>query len=103
MNSHSIIATDDVRVRVMGLPGKGATDWHHHTEVTDFFVCLTGEMLVETEAPAGATRLMPGQTAEVRPLQLHRVVNLRKEPSEYLLVQGVGRYDFVTGPAGRKT
>jgi hypothetical protein len=39
--------------------------------------------------------LQPGQTTEVMPLQVHRVVNICYDKSEYLLVQGVGAYDFV--------
>jgi len=39
--------------------------------------------------------LQPGQTTEVMPPQVHRVVNISDERTEFPLVQGVGAYDFV--------
>lgn len=94
MNRPEIIKTKDVSVRIMELGINGATDWHFHTEVTDFFVCLTGTLVVETRTPAGTTTLLPGQRTEVSPGTVHRVVNASVDKSEYLLVQGVGTYDF---------
>jgi mannose-6-phosphate isomerase-like protein (cupin superfamily) len=94
MSRHEIIKTGDVSVRIMELAKDAATDWHYHTEVEDFFVCLTGMVVVETRTPAGKTTLGPGQRTEVGPGKVHRVVNISSEKSEYLLVQGVGVYDF---------
>ena len=37
----------------------------------------------------------PGQRADVKPLQIHRVLNAYQDKSEYMLLQGVGVYDFV--------
>ena len=37
----------------------------------------------------------PGETAEVTPQQVHRVINTHDDRSVYLLVQGVGKYDFI--------
>lgn len=94
MNRREIIITADVSVRIMELEIDAATDWHFHTEVKDFFVCLTGAVAVETRDPSTATTLHPGQQAEVGPGAVHRVVNISADRSEYLLVQGVGTYDF---------
>jgi len=94
MNGCEIIKTADVSVRIMELAKDAATEWHYHTEVKDFFVCLTGMVAVETRNPAGRTTLDPGQRAEVGTGIVHRVVNISSEKSEYLLVQGVGVYDF---------
>jgi mannose-6-phosphate isomerase-like protein (cupin superfamily) len=92
MEQNEIIKTADVSVRIMELAEDSATDWHYHTAVKDFFVCLSGEVAVETRE--GATRLSPGQRTEVGPGRVHRVVNLSPDPAEYLLIQGVGSYDF---------
>jgi quercetin dioxygenase-like cupin family protein len=95
MGNRKIINTDNALVRIMELEKGASTDWHHHSEVGDFFVCLTGSVQVETRNPVEKFTLHPGQTAEVKPLQAHRVVNLHCDKSEYLLVQGVGVYDFI--------
>ena len=94
MNRREIIKTGDVSVRVMELAKGAATDWHYHSEVEDFFVCLTGMVVVETRNPAGKTTLGPGQRTEIGAGIVHRVVNISAERAEYLLVQGVGTYDF---------
>ena len=90
-----IIRTDNVLVRVMELAKDAATDWHYHTEVKDYFVCLTGAVRIETDTSAEPVVLLPGQQAEVNPPQAHRVINIHADKSEYLLVQGVGTYDFI--------
>jgi hypothetical protein len=41
-DNNEIIMTDEVRVCVMPLAAGAATEWHHHTTVADFIVCLTG-------------------------------------------------------------
>ena len=94
MSTREIVKTENVSVRIMELEKDGATDWHFHTEVTDFFVCLTGAVQVERRSPAKLTILHPGQRAEVGPGEVHRVVNVSVVRAEYLLVQGVGTYDF---------
>ncbi len=97
MNNQEVIRTDNVLVRIMTLKEGASTEWHYHTEVTDFFVCLTGRILVEVRNPVGVYILHPGQRSEVAACQVHRVLNAYKERSEYLLIQGVGRYDFNLG------
>lgn len=94
MAKREIIKTDNVQVRIMELEKGAATDWHFHTEVLDFFVCLKGAVQVETKGPDWTVALQPGQQTEVTPMKLHRVVNVSDDKSEYLLVQGIGTYDF---------
>ena len=95
MKNREIVRTAKVLVREMVLEKDASTEWHHHSEVSDYFVCLTGMVRVETQNPDEAFSLHPGQTAEVKPPQVHRVVNVYSDRSEYLLVQGVGKYDFI--------
>lgn len=98
MSSREIIKTENVLVRTMELEKDGSTEWHYHTEVADVFVCLQGAIRVETGDPDRKTLLIPGQQAEVDPKQVHRVINVSDEKAEYLLIQGVGTYDFVKVP-----
>lgn len=94
MTKREVIKTENVFVRIMELEKGAATDWHFHTEVLDFFVCLKGALLVETKGHEKVVTLQPGQHAEVTPMKLHRVSNAGDDKAEYLLVQGIGTYDF---------
>lgn len=94
MGNTDIIRTDEVMVREMKLANGATTEWHFHSQVHDYFVCLEGKVLVETKNPGRTLVLEPGQRCQVAPGVVHRVVNSAVGISKYLLVQGVGKYDF---------
>jgi len=98
MANQDILRTENVLVRLMPLEKGASTDWHYHTEVTDFFVGMKGAVTVEAKNPDETQTLHPGQHSEVKPYRIHRVVNDHDGTSEYLLVQGVGTYDFIKVP-----
>jgi mannose-6-phosphate isomerase-like protein (cupin superfamily) len=92
----TLLQTDTVRVRVMHLQPGGATAWHYHREVTDHMVCLTGAIQVGIHDPAETFELRPGQRCTVAVGCVHQVANPDlTSPASYLLIQGVGRYDFI--------
>lgn len=92
----TILETADVRVRILTLEVGRETPWHSHTAVTDHMLCLAGAIAVECRAPDERLLLEPGGRCEVAVGRVHRVVNRSPVEAKYLLVQGVGRYDFVT-------
>jgi len=94
MRNRVIMKTNDVLVRIMELDHGTNTGWHFHTQVTDFLVCLTGVVEVERRNPEEKTQLLPGQHFQLNSMQVHRVNNIGDGKAEYLLVQGVGIYDF---------
>ncbi len=89
-----ILKTDSVRVRVMSLEPREVADWHYHTEVTDDIFCLTGTIIVSIKEPKEKYRLGPGQRCQINPGRIHQLENLDDTETNYLLVQGLGRYDF---------
>jgi len=89
-----LIETPDVRVRIMTLESGKATSWHYHTEITDSMFCLDGPVVIEYREPHDRVELINGQHCSVCVKRVHRVINLSKQTTRYLLVQGVGRYDF---------
>jgi quercetin dioxygenase-like cupin family protein len=91
-----VAQTPGLRVVEYVLQSGDALPWHHHTEVTDRFYCLEGLIDVELRTPAQQMLLHPGETCVVSPGIVHRSGNAAAGVSRYLLVQGVGRYDFVT-------
>ena len=95
INKETLIQTENVRVRVMHLQPGEATPLHHHSEITDHMVGLTGTMQVKLNDPSEEHGLGPGERCQVEPDRVHQVRNINTDkPASYLLVQGVGRYDF---------
>ena len=92
----SVIAKGaDVLVREYVLGPGEFIPWHHHTQVTDHYYGLEGLLLIETQAPDTRRELNPGESATVMPPTAHHVSNPSGKPCRFLLIQGVGQYDFV--------
>ena len=95
----SIIETPEVRVTLMPLAPGEATPWHRHTEVTDTAFRLDGEVQVQAGEPVEDLPLLPGVPCIMEAGRMHRVVNVGAGLCRFLLVQGVGAYDFVKAQA----
>ena len=92
----SVIAKGtDVLVREYVLGSGEFIPWHHHTQVSDHYYSLEGVVLIETRAPDARRELNPGESATVIPPTAHHVSNPSDIPCRFLLIQGVGKYDFV--------
>ena len=89
-----LIQTNDVSVRILELEAEGGLPWHHHSEVTDYIFALDGEIEVQLKSPDEKIALTPGQRCDVSTGRVHRVVNMCQRKTKYLLIQGVGKYDF---------
>jgi len=85
----------DLRVQVLSLATGQCVPWHYHSEISDSFVCLEGPMVVETRAPRHTYRLLAGERCAVPPKTAHYVHGEAEGPCKFLIVQGVGVYDFV--------
>lgn len=94
-NVKVIAQTSDVRVVEYTLNAGDSHPWHHHTEVTDRIYCLEGLIGVDTKQPGHQFRLQPGQSCEVPVGTVHHVSNPGTGTSRYLLVQALGRYDYI--------
>lgn len=93
--THIVVQTAEVRVVEYVLQPGANLAWHHHSAITDRFYCLEGMIEVALRDPARTQRLLPGQTLAIPPGVVHSTSNAADGISRYLLVQGVGRYDFV--------
>lgn len=85
----------DLRVRILTLAAGQCVPWHYHSEITDSFVCLEGTLVVETKAPRDCHELKPGGRCQVPPKTAHYVHGKDDGPAKFLIVQGVGVYDYV--------
>lgn len=90
-----VVQTPGVRVVEYVLAPGDSLDWHHHSEVTDRFYCLQGAIEVTLRDPAEIRQLYPGDSFTIPSGIVHRSANAAPRVSRYLLVQGIGRYDFV--------
>ncbi len=91
-----ILKTDSVRVRIMSLDPREIAEWHYHTQVTDDIFGLTGTILIRWKEPDEEIKLVPGMRCQIKPGKIHQLENVGSEGAKYLLVQGVGKYDFNT-------
>jgi quercetin dioxygenase-like cupin family protein len=69
--------------------------WHYHTNVQDTFYVLEGELRLFLRDPKEEIRLSPGQTYAVRPGRPHLVTNPGQGSTTFLVLQGIGEYDYV--------
>jgi mannose-6-phosphate isomerase-like protein (cupin superfamily) len=73
----------DVQVRIFTLaPG------------ADSYFVLDGVVPIETRAPAARLELAAGGTYRIAPKTAHQISNRGSADLRFLLVQGVGPYDF---------
>ena len=95
----TVAETGALRVRLYTLAEGQEVPWHYHSHVTDRFFCLEGRLSVETRAPAARHVLSVGESCAVPPKMAHRVTGYDDGRVRFLIVQGVGTYDF--HPIGR--
>jgi quercetin dioxygenase-like cupin family protein len=69
--------------------------WHCHTNVQDTFYVLEGHLRLFLRDPKEEVRLEPGQTYSVRPGRPHLVTNGGAASATFLVLQGIGEYDYV--------
>lgn len=92
---HIVAKGADVLVREYTLDPGEAIPWHRHSEVSDYYYGLEGMVVIGTRNPPASHRIGAGQSVTVTPPTVHSVSNPGAQPCRFLLVQGVGRYDFV--------
>lgn len=90
-----VVQTPDVRIVEYTLePGDG-NPWHYHSEVSDRVYCLEGLIGVNIQEPSKRLELRPGESYEIPRKTVHHVSNAAEGASRYLLIQALGKYDFV--------
>ncbi len=91
----TIAETPNLRVRLLMLGEGQCVPWHYHNNITDTFFCMEGPMQVKTRNPEAVHVLEPGGTLSVQPGIPHIVSGVDERPCKFMVVQGVGTYDFV--------
>lgn len=83
------------RINELRLSPKQKVPWHYHSNVTDTFFVLQGELRIFLQQPKEEVRLAAGQTYAVPPRRPHLVTNPTQGSATFLVLQGMGQYDFV--------
>lgn len=69
--------------------------WHYHNNIQDTFYVIEGTVKLFLRDPKEEVQLTPGDTYSVRPRRPHLVTNGGSESATFLVLQGVGDYDYV--------
>ena len=69
--------------------------WHYHSHVQDTFYVIEGRLRLFLREPAEEVRLGPAETYSVAPGRPHLVVNGGERSATFLILQGIGEYDYV--------
>jgi quercetin dioxygenase-like cupin family protein len=93
-NVENVVVGTDIQVRVFTLADGDVIPWHYHSESTDHYFVLRGQVTIETHNPDDRHRLSVGERFKILPGTAHRISNESTSECQFLLVQGVGRYDW---------
>jgi quercetin dioxygenase-like cupin family protein len=69
--------------------------WHYHNNVQDTFYVVEGTIQIYLRQPKEKVLLGRGQTFSVAPGRPHLVANGGDTSTVFLVLQGIGEYDFV--------
>ncbi len=83
------------RITELQLSAKQKVPWHYHNNVADTFYVLQGELRIFLQQPKEEVRLRPGETFTAAARRPHLVTNAGAASVIFLVLQGIGEYDFV--------
>jgi quercetin dioxygenase-like cupin family protein len=83
------------RISELQISTSQTVPWHYHSNVHDTFYVIEGHLRIILREPAEEVRLGPCETYSVRPRRPHSVANGGDSSATFLVLQGVGEYDYV--------
>ena len=83
------------RINELQISPAQVVPWHWHSNIQDTFYVIEGHLRLFLRDPAEEVRLGPGETYSVRPRRPHLVTNGGDSSATFLVLQGVGEYDYV--------
>lgn len=85
----------DFRISELQISPSQSVPWHCHTRVTDTFYVIEGRIKLLLRDPTEEVFLNAGETYKVRERRPHRVENAGPTSATFLVLQGIGEYDYV--------
>jgi quercetin dioxygenase-like cupin family protein len=86
---------DGFRITELQISPTQQIPWHCHTKIQDTFYVLVGAVRLFLRDPKEEIRLAPGETYTVRAGRPHLVTNAGTSSATFLVLQGIGEYDYV--------
>ena len=83
------------RINELKISPKQKVPWHYHNNVSDTFYVIEGSLRIFLQQPKEDVRLGAGETYTVPPRRPHLVTNPGQASATFLVLQGIGEYDFV--------
>ena len=83
------------RISELQLSPTQTVPWHFHSNIADTFYVLAGEMRLFLQNPKEEVRLKPGETYTAVAKRPHLVTNAGSTSLTFLIMQGIGEYDYV--------
>ena len=83
------------RVNELQISPTQKVPWHYHSNIQDTFYVLEGSLRIFLRNPKEEVRLAPGESYAVAPRRPHLVTNGGNTSATFLVLQGIGEYDFV--------
>jgi len=83
------------RITEMQLSPTQTVPWHSHSNISDTFYVLKGYLRIFLQKPKEEIRLAPGETFTARAGRPHLVTNGGNTSVNFLVLQGIGEYDYV--------
>ena len=83
------------RITELRLSTRQKVPWHYHSNVQDTFYVLEGELRIFLQDPKEEVRLKPGESFAARAKRPHLVTNGGTTSATFLVLQGIGEYDYV--------
>ncbi len=83
------------RITELQLSPSQKVPWHYHNNVADTFYVLGGNLRIFLREPKEEVRLSPGESYRVPARRPHLVTNGGSSSATFLVLQGIGEYNFV--------
>lgn len=83
------------RVAELQLSPTQKVPWHFHNNISDTFYVVEGTMRLFLQEPKEEVILQPGESFVAAPGRPHLVANGGSSSLTFLIMQGVGEYDYV--------
>jgi quercetin dioxygenase-like cupin family protein len=83
------------RISELQLSPTQKVPWHSHSNIRDTFYVIEGHVRLFLREPDEEVRLAPGDVYCVAPRRPHLVMNGGDTSTTFLVLQGIGEYDYV--------
>ena len=90
------------RITELQIGPRQQVPWHYHTRIRDTFYVLEGRLRLFLRNPKAEVLLGTGETYVVRAGRPHLVTNGGDTSAVFLVLQGIGEYDYVSLVTPRK-